>query len=97
MTSEQERDVMDSALEDGYTKNGVSAASVHSRDSVCRSKPDVTSACGGSVTDISQMSEEQIRQEKRMIMKNILLISLAFLMNFTAYQGLSRLQSSLHR
>lgn len=34
--------------------------------------------------------------ERRMILKNILLISIAFLMNFNAFQSLSRLQSSLH-
>ena len=46
---------------------------------------------------VAQMSAEQIRKEKRKIMKNVLLISVAFLMNFNAYQGLARLQSSLHR
>src|SRR4051812_34835038 len=33
--------------------------------------------------------------EKRRIMKNILLISLAFFFNFNSFSGLSRLQSSL--
>ncbi|ELT90286.1 hypothetical protein CAPTEDRAFT_23401, partial [Capitella teleta] len=37
------------------------------------------------------------KAEKRKILKNILLISFAFLLNFTAFQGLSRLQSSLHK
>ena len=45
----------------------------------------------------AEMSAEDIRLEKRKHMKNIILISLAFLMNFNAYQGLARLQSSLHR
>ena len=35
--------------------------------------------------------------EKRRIMKNVLLISIAFLCNFNAFQGLTRLQSSLNR
>ncbi len=42
-------------------------------------------------------SPEEIKKEKKRIMKNILLISVCFLMVFTAFQGLSRLQSSLHR
>ena len=50
-----------------------------------------------SVRIVADMSPEQIQKEKRKIMKNVLLISLAFLMNFNAYQGLARLQSSLHR
>jgi Ion channel regulatory protein UNC-93 len=37
------------------------------------------------------------KKERRRIMKNIILISVAFLFNFNAFQGLSRLQSSLHR
>ena len=40
---------------------------------------------------------EEIRKEKRRIIKNVLLISVAFLFNFNAFQGLSRLQSSLNR
>lgn len=46
---------------------------------------------------ISSMSAEEIKREKKRIFKNILLISVAFLFNFNAFQGLSRLQSSLHR
>lgn len=42
-------------------------------------------------------NEADIKAEKRKILKNILLISFAFLLNFTAFQGLSRLQSSLHK
>ena len=40
---------------------------------------------------------EEIKKEKKRIWKNIFLISLSFLMLFTSYGGLSRLQSSLHR
>ena len=47
--------------------------------------------------NIDLMSEEDIKQEKKKIYKNILLISVAFLFNFNAFQGLSRLQSSLHK
>ena len=35
-------------------------------------------------------------KEKKRIMKNIILISVAFLMNFNAFQGLARLQSTLN-
>ena len=42
-------------------------------------------------------SPEDIKREKNRIMKNVCLISLAFLLLFTSYSGLSRLQSSLHR
>ena len=47
--------------------------------------------------NVKLMTDGQIKAEKRKIFKNILLISLAFLFNFNAFQGLSRLQSSLHR
>ena len=47
--------------------------------------------------DIDIMTEVEIKEEKRQIWKNVLLISIAFLFNFNAFQGLSRLQSSLHR
>ena len=50
-----------------------------------------------SVRIVANMSPSQIQKEKFKIMKNVLLISVAFLMNFNAYQGLARLQSSLHR
>ena len=39
---------------------------------------------------------EPVMSTKR-IMKNVIVISLVFFLNFTAYSGLSRLQSSLHR
>lgn len=48
-------------------------------------------------TVVQQMEKEEIQKEKKRIMKNIILISLGFLMTFNAYQGLARLQSSLHR
>jgi hypothetical protein len=42
-------------------------------------------------------SPKLVRAEKRRILKNILLISVSWLCLFTAFQGLQRLQSSLHR
>ena len=44
----------------------------------------------------SDMTPDEIKREKRATMKNIILISLSFLFVFNAFQGLSRLQSSLH-
>lgn len=40
---------------------------------------------------------DDIQRQKRRIWKNIVLISIAFLFNFNAFQGLSRLQSTLNR
>ncbi len=34
----------------------------------------------------AKMDESQVKQEKRRIMKNIFIISLGFLFNFTAFQ-----------
>jgi len=38
-----------------------------------------------------------VDREKRRIWKNVIIISVAFLFNFNAFQGLSRLQSTLNR
>lgn len=46
---------------------------------------------------VQQMTRDEIIKEKIRIIKNTVLISLGFLMTFNAYQGLARLQSSLHR
>ena len=42
-------------------------------------------------------SDENARRERNRTMKNVILISVAFLFNFTSYGGLARLQSSLHQ
>lgn len=47
--------------------------------------------------DTQPPSAQEVKLEKRRITKNVILISLAFLFNFTSFGGLSRLQSSLHR
>lgn len=57
---------------------------------------DAPTVSDEKATDDGDQKKTSTR-EKRRIMKNILLISLAFLFNFTAFGGLSRLQSSLHR
>jgi hypothetical protein len=43
------------------------------------------------------VTEADKASERRRIVKNVFLISVAFLFNFNAFQGLSRLQSSLNR
>jgi len=46
---------------------------------------------------VDSMTEEEIKSEKRGILKNVLLISLAFLLLFTAFQSMSALQSSINK
>ena len=46
--------------------------------------------------DITTLTSEQIDREKKAITRNIVLVGFAFFLNFTAYLGLARLQSSLH-
>ena len=40
----------------------------------------------------THLSPSEIAKEKRRIMKNISVIAVAFLLNFTAYMGLEKLQ-----
>jgi len=89
---------------DNFDRNN-SAMSTDDVDQSCTSVVDQSADIGvykvteTSVSPSSQSATdaEDLRKEKRKIIKNILLISLAFLFNFNAFQGLSRLQSSLHR
>ena len=64
-------------------------------------------ATGGSVyfpgantmmdeTKQQEISKEERKKTMKNIMKNVILISVAFLMIFNAYQGLARLQSTLN-
>ncbi|XP_039250453.2 protein unc-93 homolog A-like [Styela clava] len=46
--------------------------------------------------EVSLSDHDAVRKEKFNIMKNILLICLSFLLNFTAFHGISNLQSSLN-
>ncbi|XP_039251352.2 protein unc-93 homolog A-like [Styela clava] len=46
--------------------------------------------------EVSLSDHDAVRKEKFNIMKNILLICLSFLLNFTAFAGISNLQSSLN-
>ena len=49
------------------------------------------------IPNMSNMSPEEIRSEKRRIMKNVIVISFAFLLLFTAFQSMSALQSSINK
>ena len=42
------------------------------------------------------LSPEEIKAEKRIIYKNVLLISVAFLLLFVAFESMSKLQSSIN-
>ena len=42
------------------------------------------------------LSPDDVKKEKRRIMKNVLLVSFAFFLNYNSFSGLSRLQSSLN-
>lgn len=77
----------------------MSKASVHPStedDHVTESDNDKQANGNGKVV-LMEMEDIAAKLEKRTIMKNIILISLAFFCNFTAYGGLGKLQSSLHR
>ena len=49
-----------------------------------------------SARPVHDMSQEGVASEKSAALKNILLVSTSFLLLFTAFRGLLRLQSSLH-
>ena len=49
------------------------------------------------VRNVKDMSPAEIRQEKSSIMKNVLVISFAFLLLFTSFQSMSFLQSSINK
>ena len=54
---------------------------------------------GGDEAVVRRMdlSQEQLRSEKRRIMKNVVFISFAFLLLFTAFQSMAALQSSINK
>ena len=49
------------------------------------------------ISNVKDMSPEEIRLEKRSILKNVIVISFAFLLLFTAFQSMSFLQSSINK
>ena len=44
----------------------------------------------------ARLSEEEVRAETRIIYKNLLLISFAFLLLFVAFESMAKLQSSIN-
>ena len=48
-------------------------------------------------TSVENMTAEEIKAEKKGILKNVFLISFAFLLLFTAFQSMSALQSSINK
>jgi len=49
------------------------------------------------IRNVKDMSPAEIRQEKSSIMKNVIVISFAFLLLFTSFQSMSFLQSSINK
>ena len=45
---------------------------------------------------IQQYTQEEIKAEKKIIYKNVLLISVSFLLLFVAFESMSKLQSSIN-
>jgi len=65
--------------------------------SVVNNNHDKEAEAGRSRTAVDNMTEDEVRAEKKGIMKNVILISFAFLLLFTAFQSMSSLQSSINR
>ena len=61
------------------------------------SKNDVDDIYQREIAPNYQAKRQETNRQKRKIMKNVIIISIAFFLNFTSYLGLVRLQSSLHR
>ena len=86
--------VKEKGFENEYEE--VRAGKNGTKDVETRSRHSSVDTDGRSSDGSKGRIEMDPKKERRKIMKNIFLISLAFLCNFTAYGGLSRLQSSLH-
>ena len=48
-------------------------------------------------TGLADVDQPVVAQEKRAIMKNVILISFAFMLLFTSYQSMASLQSSINK
>ena len=79
------------------TNNGPELTTNNGPELTTTNGPELTTTTKGPMEVDSQQTDQEIKKEKSRILKHIFLISFAFLLNFTAFQGLSRLQSSLHR
>ena len=55
-----------------------------------------TQANNNKAAEANQYSPEEVKAEKRIIYKNVLLISVAFLLLFVAFESMSKLQSSIN-
>ena len=51
----------------------------------------------GWTSERPQLSDEEIRKEKRRILKNVIVISFSFMLLFTAFQSMANLQSSINK
>jgi len=72
----------------------VSGAEVQSSSTM----EDITKPeCGGIVDGHRSLESADVERKKRRVWKNVIVISVAFLFNFNAFQGLSRLQSTLNQ
>lgn len=72
-----------------------SSAAAAAADNTCRNRIFDVIAIGRK--QIEPVTDAEKASERRRIVKNVFLISVAFLFNFNAFQGLTRLQSSLNR
>eukprot|EP00092_Neocalanus_flemingeri_P030399 GFUD01032999.1.p1 GENE.GFUD01032999.1~~GFUD01032999.1.p1 ORF type:complete len:501 (+),score=111.97 GFUD01032999.1:117-1619(+) len=57
---------------------------------------DLQSRPNNKEVEASRLSEEEIKAEKKIIYKNVLLISVSFLLLFVAFESMSKLQSSIN-
>jgi len=55
-----------------------------------------TQANNNKAAEANQYSPEEVKAEKRIIYKNVLLISVSFLLLFVAFESMSKLQSSIN-
>ena len=51
----------------------------------------------GEVGRRHNLSDDEVRSEKRRMMKNVICISFAFMLLFTAFQSMASLQSSINK
>lgn len=56
-----------------------------------------TKSSGDTVLHRDTMTEKEIKREKLMMMKNVIVISIAFMLLFTSFQSMANLQSSINK
>ena len=67
-----------------------------SDDTALENRSDIAEE-SNSLTDTDCNKDAMLQHERCRILKNLAVICLAFVLNFTAFQGLQNLQSSLNR